>query len=126
MAHKYRAKPTEYNGVNYSSKAEAHRAQELDLMLAAGTIIEWVRQPVFRLGVPENKYVADFLVIREHTKDWPSGMEVWVEDVKGQELPAFKKNKRLWAKYGRLPLVILKAKGKRLVATERIEPEVTR
>ena len=52
-----------------------------------------------------------------------NAVNVWVEDVKGMETQAFKKHKRLWKRYGRLPLVIVKAKGKRLVAVETIDPE---
>jgi hypothetical protein len=100
---KYRAVPTVYNGVRYASKAEAERAKALDGMVAAGRIREFVRQPVFRLGCPENVYRADFLVIDDD--------EAWVEDVKGHETAKFKRDVKLWRAYGRLDLYIIK-KGK--------------
>jgi len=133
-ANKFRSKRTEYNSVWFASKAEAARAAELDLLLKAGLITEWIPQPVFRLGVPENKYVADFLVINspqcsycgaKHAHGCIGPMEhikeprTWVEEIKGVETPVFKKNKRLWQAYGRLPLVI-RRNG---VEVERIIPD---
>jgi hypothetical protein len=95
---KYRNEPTEYNGVRYDSKAEAKRAEYLDGLHPTG--VRWVGQPRFRLGVPENVYVADFLV-------WgPQGVRV--EDVKGAESPKFRRDKRLWAAYGPAPLWIIR------------------
>ena len=111
---KYRAKRTPYNGVTYASKAEAKRAAELDKVDAWW----WVGQPKFRLGCPENVYVADFLVV---TKDAIKGGGVRVEDVKGMETATFKRNKRLWKKYGPCDLVILKRKGNGWT-TETITP----
>ena len=133
-SNKYRSKRTECAGVWYASKAEAARAMELDMLKKAGEIIEWIPQPVFRLGVPENKYVADFLVINspqcsycgaKHAHGCIGPMEhrkeprAWVEEIKGVETAVFKKNKRLWQAYGRLPLVI-RRNG---VEVERIIPE---
>lgn len=103
--HKYRANPTTYNGRRYDSKAEAVRAEDLDLLLSARQILYWQPQPTFFLGCPENVYRPDFLI-------WNMVGGTWVEDVKGFETPAFKKNKRLWAKYGPCPLIVLKRKGK--------------
>ena len=60
---KYGARPTAYGGVRYDSKAEAGRAEMLDLMAGTGVIDWWIGQPVFRLGCPENLYRADFLVV---------------------------------------------------------------
>jgi hypothetical protein len=124
MNNKYHAKPTEYNGVRYASKAEAKRAAELDLLKKNGDIIEWIGQPKFRLGVPENVYVADFLVVAPIPITIPGYRETiqehdtWVEDVKGKETPKFKHNKKLWKRYGRLPLHIISRSG-----TEVVEPE---
>ena len=116
MSNKYRAKPTIYNGVRYASKAEAARAVELDQMLLAGEILVWIGQPTFRLGCPENVYRADFLVVP------PVGVNgtPWVEDVKGMETPKFRRDKKLWKRYGRLNLHIIKGKK-----TEVVRPEVT-
>ena len=97
---KYNAKPTAYDGVRYSSKGEADRAMFLDLAVATNGFEWWIGQPKFRLGVPENIYVADFLV-RERDG-------VHVEDVKGVETPKFKRDKKLWARYGPEPLWIIK------------------
>ncbi len=94
---KYKAQRTEYAGVMYASKAEAAYAQYLD----AGTGIFWVPQPKFRLGCPENVYVADFLVSEAFG-------DSWVVDVKGMETPKFKRDKKLWAKYGPCELRIIK------------------
>ena len=96
-----------WNGIIFASKAEKIRAMELDGMRLWMTgeiipkIITVLYQPKFRLGVSENVYVADFLVIPEDGK-------VWAEDIKGTETPKFKRDKRLWKRYGRLPLRILK------------------
>ena len=97
---KYRNSITTYNGVKYRSKAEALRARDLDLDVAGGLIRFWLGQPKFRLGVPENVYVADFLVIALH--------DAWVEDVKGVETDKFRRDKRLWLAYGPCPLRVLR------------------
>lgn len=112
---KYRSKRTEYNGVNYASRAEARRARELDLLLKAGKILDWIGQPTCRLGVPENVYRPDFLVIAGLEaigfRDTLGGLmreagalRAWYEDVKGHETQKFKRDCKLWAAYGRLPL----------------------
>ena len=98
---KYRSQPTWYAGIRYASKAEAARAAELDLLKAAGEVVEWIRQPRFHLGCAENVYVADFLVI-------PVTGIPWVEDTKGVETKKFGKDKTLWRSYGRLELRIIK------------------
>lgn len=97
---KYRAVPTEYNGVRYHSKAEAARAQHLDMLKAAGEVVEWHRQPRFTLGCPENVYVADFLV--KDRNGWHT------EDVKGAETAKFRHDKKLWRVYGCQPLHIIR------------------
>jgi len=106
---KYKAKRTLYRGVFYASKAEALRANQLDLIVRAGkeprmggqtpAVLFWVPQPKFRLGCPENVYVADFLVIGPD--------RAWAEDVKGHETPTFKKNVRLWRVYGPCELHVI-------------------
>ena len=97
---KYNARPTVYNGVRYASKAEAERALSLDIMLQAGEVLDWIGQPTTRLGVPENVYRPDFLVI-------PLTGRPWYEDVKGRETAKFRRDKKLWAAYGRLELRII-------------------
>jgi hypothetical protein len=105
---KYRNERTEYNGVWYASKEEALRAFQLDVMLRAGTIQRWRRQPKYHLGVPENVYVADFLVTGL------DGIE-WTEDVKGHETSKFKRDKNLWRAYGPHELKVIR--GRRVVET---------
>lgn len=97
---KYKAVRVEYGGLMFDSKSEAAYAAWLDGEKAAGRILFFVRQPKFTLGVPENVYKPDFLVVG------PS----WVvaDDVKGSETPKFKKDRRLWAKYGPCPLRVVK------------------
>lgn len=114
---KYRNVPTEYNGRRFSSLAEALRAQALDLLITAGEIDCWIPQVPFTLGVPENRYVADFLVI-------PTQGRPWVEDVKGTQTAKFRRDKKLWAAYGPIPLRILAHHGNlRFTVTETVTPE---
>lgn len=106
---KYRVAPAverTYNGVTYASKAQAIRAAELDILIKIGDIISWESEPAFELGCPENKYKADFGVVN-------SDGSKHAEEVKGFETREFKKDKRLWKKYGKLPLKILKRRGNR-------------
>lgn len=97
---KYGAKPTIYNGVRYASKAEAKRAMQLDVGVAAGEWSFWIGQVKFRLGCPENVYVADFLVVGDDG--------VHVEDVKGMETAKFNRDAKLWARYGPCDLWVIK------------------
>lgn len=87
---KYGAVPTTYKGVRYASRAEAARAEFLDSCAPIG--VRWIGQPRFRLGCPENVYVADFLV-------W-DGVRVHVEDVKGVRTAKFARDVKLWRAYG--------------------------
>ncbi len=98
---KYRNMITTYNGVKYASKAEAVRAERLDWLKSAGLIKEWRRQPKYALGVPENIYIADFEVIGHNG-------EKWSEDVKGVDTPKFRRDRKLWARYGPHPLRVLR------------------
>ena len=102
-----------YNGVLYASKAEAIRAQELDLLIRSGDVKFWIGQPLFRLGCAENTYRPDFLVVPFVNFDdvFGDSNAVWVEDVKGFETQSFKRHKRLWKAYGPCELRVLKRKG---------------
>lgn len=91
------------DGIVYASKAEKVRAEELADLMQKGAVREVMRQVKFRLGCPENVYVADFVIV------W-ANESVTVEDVKGMRTEAFKKHAKLWSKYGRLPLHIRKSK----------------
>jgi len=93
-----------YKGRCYRSKAEMIRASQLDLLKRCGEIKQWVYEPKFALGCPENIYIPDFQV------ELADGTII-IEEVKGVETPMFKKNKRLWRVYGLYPLHILKAKS---------------
>jgi predicted nuclease of restriction endonuclease-like RecB superfamily len=98
---KYGVAPKEdrtWRGKVYASKIEMEYAQ----MLAAATfVVDVVEQPRIRLG-DDHIYVPDFLVIGK------CGHANYYVDVKGVETPTFRKSKKLWAKYGRLPLHIWK------------------
>jgi hypothetical protein len=99
---KYGAIRTEYDGVLYDSKAEAAYALMLDDELRAGLIAGWTRQVRFHLGCPENCYVVDFLVFGL------DGCGVWAVDVKGVETAKFRKDRRLWLRYGPCNLKLVK------------------
>lgn len=120
MTNKYRVSAPEartFNGKVYASKAECLYAQELDLVLRAGKLVEVVEQPRLWLGVRENVYVPDFLIV-----PLPP-FSPWYVDVKGVETAAFKRNKKLWKRYGRLALHIVKRSGSGFKTTETITPE---
>lgn len=95
IKHKFRAIPTERDGIRFDSKREADRYSALRLLEKAGEISELEIQPVFPLvigdrpvlirsaGFPTGrraKYIADF-----RYKD-KSGARV-TEDVKGMDTP---------------------------------------
>lgn len=102
--HKYKISPPEerkYLGRTFGSKAEMRYCQNLQLLVEGNALEDYVCQPKVWLGVPENIYVPDFLVI-------PKEELPYYVDVKGMETQKFKRDKKLWASYGRLPLVIVK------------------
>lgn len=111
---KYHATKTPFAGRVYDSKMEAARAADLACMVEAGLLRAAIPQPgTIFLGLPENKYRPDFLVIHSDG--------AWVyEDVKGQETAAFKKNKRLWSEYGPGTLIVTRQSGKRFKVIEEI------
>jgi hypothetical protein len=75
LRHKFNAKPTQCDGIKFSSKKEAKRYTELRLAQQAGLVEMFLRQVPFHLpaGI---KYICDFMVF------WQDG-SVTVEDVKG-------------------------------------------
>lgn len=109
---KYRAVRTEYNGVSYASKAESKRAIYHDIEASKANVpglpprYWWIAQPKFRLGCPENVYVPDYLVCSSPA--FTDDFEIHVEDVKGHETAKFKRDKKLWAKYGPCPLWLIR------------------
>lgn len=105
-----------HNGKVYASKAEAEYAAVIGLSLRAGAILCVQEQPCVTLGLPELKYIPDFLITNN------DGSKFYV-DVKGMETPIFRKNKKLWAKYGPGQLHIVKKSGKRFKPVEIITPQ---
>lgn len=97
---KYNAKPTEYKGRKYDSKAEAAFAKELDRLQEYGTVHLWLRQIPFDLG-EDTRYRADFFVIETNGA-------FYAVDVKGVETSSWKRTKKLWKKYGVMPLHVIK------------------
>jgi len=86
-----------YRGRVYASKAERQYAEHVRL---DPDVAEVVDQPKVRLG-PDFSYRPDFLVV-------PRQGTPYYVDVKGVETKEFATVRRLWPKYGRLPLLIVK------------------
>lgn len=110
--HKYGvAEPIDrtYNGRVYASKAEMLYAVELEAMRNIGAIMAFAEQPRVQLG-PDTTYRPDFVVI---TKD-----SAHFVDVKGKETREFLRIKKLWAKYVRAELRIIKKQGDTFVTVE--------
>jgi len=97
---KYNAKPTVYRGRKYDSKAEAAFARLLDGLQEGGIVHLWLRQTPFDLG-EDTRYRADFFVIN-------SDGSFHAVDVKGAETSSWKRIKKLWKKYGVMPLHVIK------------------
>lgn len=102
---KYHNVRKKYNGVIYDSTAEADYAEKLDGEKQFSPGMFWVRQVVFHLGCPENKYRCDFLVSRP-------GIPTYAIDVKGCDTAQFLKNVKLWRAYGPCRLCIIRRSGK--------------
>ena len=87
IRHKFNAKPTELDGIKFSSKKEAKRYQELKLLQSNGEVLFFLDQVPFRLpgGI---KYRCDFLVF------WKDGT-VTIEDVKGFVTDMYKTKKKM-------------------------------
>ena len=82
ISHKFHAKPTEFGGRTYPSKAQARYAQELELRKRAGEVLFWLEEVPF--GLPGGiKYRLDFLEF------WANG-EVHCVEVKGMDTPVGK------------------------------------
>lgn len=101
---KYNAQKTEYNGVIYDSKAEARRAQELDILLASGYISDLKRQEKLDFFVNNKKmftYIPDFTYF-DNTKQ----IHVY-EDVKGVQTPVFRIKKKCIEAYYNIKIDII-------------------
>lgn len=107
--HKYGVAPSQarrWRGKVYDSRAEMLYAKDvLDPMVVAREIVVFEQVRIW-LGVPENVCVIDFLVIP--LNDW---QRPYFVDVKGVKTAAFKRNVRLWKRYGPLDLHIVKREG---------------
>jgi len=103
-----------WHGRTYHSKAEMEYAKQLEFQRQVGEIIEYTEQPRGALGVPENEYRPDFFVV-------PTNEMPYYVDVKGKETQQFKKTKKLWARYGRLDLHVVRKQGKRFSTSEVVE-----
>jgi len=103
-AHKYGAKKATVDGVNFSSKREAKRWSDLQLLLRDGEIKDLRRQTKIALigrsdmiRTPTGRvahYVADFVYIDNRT-----GLEV-IEDAKGFPTPEYKLKRAILAAQG--------------------------
>jgi hypothetical protein len=99
----------------YASKAEKQYADLLWALVGQPDgICLIVEQPSIRLG-EDTVYKPDFLVI-------PEADDPYCVDVKGMETSEWKKTKILWAKYGRIPLRVVKKSGTKFNTTEIIAP----
>jgi len=87
LKHKFKAKPTETDGIKFSSKKEAKRYNNLKMLKNIGEVLFFLRQVPFHLpgGV---KYVCDFLIF------WTNG-QVTIEDVKGFKTESYKAKKKM-------------------------------
>ena len=102
--HKYGAKKATVDGVNFSSKREAKRWMELQLLFKGGEIKDLRRQAKIALigradmiRTPTGRvahYVADFIYIDNRT-----GLEV-IEDAKGFPTPEYKLKRAILAAQG--------------------------
>jgi hypothetical protein len=89
-ASKYRAVPTEVDGIKFPSKKEATRWQQLRLLERAGQISQLTRQVPYDLFVNGKKvcrYVSDF--------NYYEGDQLVVEDSKGMPTPTYRLKKKL-------------------------------
>jgi len=97
---KYNANPTRYRGWRFDSKFEAEYAKKLDALVGKRIVLWWLRQVPIDL-TEDDRYKVDFLVFYE------DGTLEAVE-IKGMETAAFRRTRRLWLKYGPMPLKIVK------------------
>lgn len=93
IRHKFRAIPTEVDGIKFSSKKEAKRFRELRLLEKSGELLFFLRQTPWHL--PGNvKYLSDFFCF------WKD-QTATIEDVKGMRTPMYiLKKKQVEAIYG--------------------------
>ena len=99
-------KRTEYNGRVYPSKAQAARAADLDLLMAARQVLWWLPEVPIMIGDPkvDKPYRVDFLVCERVGLNH----HVHAEDVKGFITPTFRRHVRQWRVSGPFPLHVLR------------------
>lgn len=103
---KYRAKPTEVDGIKFHSKREASRYWELKMMEKEGVIERLELQPVYQISIngrPVCKAIMDFRYFcrarQRHV----------VEDVKGVDTPVSRlKRKLVEAQYYPVKVEVIK------------------
>ena len=116
MRNKYKVSPPEKRralGRTFGSQAEKRYALMLEACVECEAIADYICQPKVWLGVPENVYVPDFLVV-------PIGSLQYYVYVKGVETAKFKRDKKLWKEYGRLALHVVKEKGAHKFETSEV------
>ncbi len=87
IKHKFKAIPTNYDGIKFGSKKEQKRYAQLILLEKSGELLFFLRQVPFHL--PGNvKYVCDFMCF------WKDG-SVTIEDVKGFKTEMYKAKKKI-------------------------------
>lgn len=95
-----------FRGRVYSSQRERDYAARLWANIdAGGSLQEIAPQPFVQLG-EDFTYKPDFLLIFK-----PGFGQAYYIDVKGAEDKHFRRVRKLWLKYGRLPLHIVKKSG---------------
>jgi hypothetical protein len=99
-----------FNDKVYDSRLEMERSYQLWLMKSHRQVGGYFEQVKMPLG--DITYTVDFLVFAAKGPDSlaSSLRPAWCEDVKGHETERFKLVRRLWPKYGFLPLIVLKGK----------------
>jgi hypothetical protein len=115
-ANKYGAKRTEFNGRAYDSKGEAGLAQEIDLLVKAGEVVQVEPQRTFALygrngGIICRHRVDFFLTFKD------GHQEVW--EYKGRELNEWKIKASLFVdNYSDIPYWVITSKDRKRYGTK--------
>ena len=111
---KYKVAPKDersYKGRTYDSKAEMLYAQQLDLLVQSGDVIDYCDQPRVHLA-GDFWYKPDFLVIEPN--------DAYYVDVKGVITDGFRKVMAAWPARTGLSLRVIKRKGENFITTQTI------
>lgn len=87
IRHKFKAKPTNYDGFRYDSKLEARYANHLDMLKKSGEVLFYLRQVPLHLA-PGSTYRLDFMVFYKDET-------VELIDVKGMDTPLSKAKRQI-------------------------------